>query len=108
MGARIASRAGVMNLPVLALSGEELLLALLRAGYRLRSRTDGTMVLERGYRRVAIPEQQQLLPQDVMAMLREAGITYLEFLELLEAATRHGTPTGTLDMLDMEEGAASA
>lgn len=81
--------------PVLAVSPAECIAALTLAGFRPSRSQSSETVLENELRRVVIPDEA-VLPQEAFeSMLRAAGVSYSEFLELLSSAfgdedTGHG------------------
>lgn len=75
-----------MSLPIVPLSGEEVAFALLRAGFTLRGRDESSLVLERGLRHVEVPAASRLEPDVLLAILREAGVSYTQVVEHLDAA----------------------
>lgn len=83
-----------MGLPVLALSADEMLWALLRSGFAIVKATPAAVVLERSHRQVSVP----LGPLDVehvVTILRDAGVSYSELLDLLgEAPTAPDLTSG--------------
>lgn len=74
-----------MSLPIVSLSGEEVAFALLRAGFSLRARDDVSLILERGLRRVVVPVSTRLEPDVLLALLREAGVSYTQVVESLDS-----------------------
>ena len=70
-------------LPLVAVSGVECVEALTLGGFTVRSRSDSATVLERGLRVVVVPDVAMLTPDDLRALLRDAGIAYDAFLDLL-------------------------
>ena len=83
-----------MGLPVLALSADEILWALLRSGFVIVKATSDTILLERGHRQVSVP-LGPLEVEDAMAVLHDAGVAYSELLDLLgEAPTAPGFTSG--------------
>lgn len=73
-------------LPLLAVSGAECVDALVVAGFATRSRTDDETTLSKGLRVVTIPDVAMLSPSELTALLREAGLTYSDFLDCLSEA----------------------
>ena len=71
-----------MALP-LALSGEEVAFALLRRGFVLRARDDESMIVQKGLRRVVIPDTPKIEPEVLIAILREASVAWTDLLETL-------------------------
>jgi hypothetical protein len=70
-------------LPLVAVSGAECVEALTLDGFTVRSRSDRTIVLERDARVVAVPDVSMLNPEELEALLVDAGIAYDDFLDLL-------------------------
>ena len=70
-------------LPLVAVSGFECVDALILAGFAIRSRSDSATTLERDLRVVVVPDVAMLTPEDLAALLRDAGIAYDELLDLL-------------------------
>ena len=70
-------------LPLVAVSGVECVDALLLAGFAIRSRSDSATILERHMRVVVVPDVAMLTPEDLEALLRDAGLAYEVFLDLL-------------------------
>jgi hypothetical protein len=79
-----------VSLPIVALSGEEVAFALLRVGFSLRARDEHALVLERGLRRVAVPVVPRLEPAVLLALLHDAGVSYTQIVEVLDAV--HALP----------------
>lgn len=73
-------------LPLIAVSGAECVEALVLDGFTLRSRSDSATVLERDARVVVVPDVAMLGPEELEAVLHDAGITYDAFLDLLSEA----------------------
>jgi hypothetical protein len=74
---------GETVVPLVAVSGAECVEALLLAGFALQSRSDSATTLERELRVVVVPDVAMLVPEDLEALLRDAGISYDVFLDLL-------------------------
>ena len=66
-----------------ALSGTEIIVMLVRFGYRERSRRGGLATLRRDNNVVFVPDAANLSPTLVRAILRTANIDPLEFLNEL-------------------------
>ena len=47
-------------------------------------------ILDRGMRLVVVPELELLSPEALTHVLREAGVSYLDFLDCLEERTQPG------------------
>jgi hypothetical protein len=74
-----------VGLPLLALSGDEIVAALERGGLRVLSRSNRATVLTRGCRDVTVPAGP-VSGDALREILREAGMSYFTFLDQLEAA----------------------
>jgi hypothetical protein len=72
-----------MALPVLAVSADEVVWALVRAGFYIVERPVSVVVLERGLRTVTVPAAAVLSREALLVLLRDAGIPYTHFVELL-------------------------
>lgn len=70
-------------LPLVAVSGVECVEALSLDGFTVRSRSDSTIIMERDARVVVVPDVTMLAPEDLEALLVDAGIAYDDFLDLL-------------------------
>lgn len=83
-----------VGLPVLALSADEILWALLRLGFNVVERDETRVVLASHHRKVELPLVATLAPEILMGLLRAAGLSYSELLDLLGEAPTHpgGTP----------------
>jgi hypothetical protein len=73
-------------LPLVAVSGSECVEALLAAGFSVRSRSDDLACLVSGMRSVSVPTVAMLTPDELVAVLRQAGVAYTDFLDLLSEA----------------------
>lgn len=69
--------------PLVAVSGAECVDALTLAGFSLVSRTDSNATLVRGLRLVVVPDVGILSPDELLEVLRTAGVAYTDFLDLL-------------------------
>ena len=69
--------------PLVAVSGAECIDALCIAGFTLTSRTGTQVTLTKGLRLVVVPDVAMLGPDQLLAILRAAGVPYSEFLDLL-------------------------
>ena len=69
--------------PLVAVSGADCVEALALDGFTIRSRSDSATVLERGLRVVVVPDVAMLTPDDLQALLHDAGLDYDTFLDLL-------------------------
>jgi hypothetical protein len=81
--AGIVVASGVAVIPLVAVSGADCVDALRLAGFGVRSRSSAVIVLERDARVVMVADVAMLPPEDLLALLRDAGITYDDFLDLL-------------------------
>ena len=72
--------------PLVAVSGAECADALSSAGFALTARTGSEVTLSKGLRVVVIPDVAMLSPDELLAILRSAGVPYSEFLDLLSEA----------------------
>lgn len=80
-----------LGLPVIAVSADEVIWALLHAGFEIRERREGVLVLASGWHVVEVPAMARLLPGDLFGILSQAGLSYSELLErLAEAPTQPG------------------
>lgn len=68
------------------MSGVECVDALTSAGFSLTARTGADVTLTKGLRVVVVPDVPMLTPDELMAILRSAGVPYSEFLDLLSEA----------------------
>lgn len=75
-----------MLLPLVAVSGSECVDALLLAGFAVRSRTDEATFLEKGGRAVVVRTSALLTPDELVTFLKDAGLAYSDFLDLLSEA----------------------
>ena len=82
---------GSLALPIASLSSDEVAQALSRLGFvATRVRGDegaAGHLLERRLRRVSFPHATSLSPDALLAIVREAGVTYSELVEALEVET---------------------
>jgi hypothetical protein len=69
--------------PLVAVSGADCVEALTLGGFAVRSRSDSATVLEHGIRVVVVPDVAMLVPEDLQMLLKDAGIAYDDFLDLL-------------------------
>jgi hypothetical protein len=75
-----------LGLPLFAAWGEEIVWALRRAGFYLLSIDAEHATLENDHARVvAVPRGRLLEPDELLAVLRTAGVSYSDFVELLDA-----------------------
>lgn len=74
-----------VGLPLFAASGIEIVRALKRRGFHVLSQAACIAILEHGHRRVAIPTGRSLHPDELLGLLRAAGISYADFIELLDS-----------------------
>jgi hypothetical protein len=76
-----------MGLPLLMVSADEIVWALLRAGFVVREPAAGAELrLEKGLRRVTVASVPALTPEALRGILSDAAISYSELLELLGEA----------------------
>ena len=73
-------------LPLVAVSGSECVDALVHAGFAVRTRTDAETLLEKGGRSVIIRSGGLLMPDELLGLIRDAGLAYSDFLDLLSEA----------------------
>jgi hypothetical protein len=71
-----------MAVPALAVSSDEVVLALQRAGFVVRHDRDSA-VLDRGVRTVVVRHVPLLSPEELAAALRAAGLSFTDFLDRL-------------------------
>ena len=79
-----------MGLPLFAASGDEIVRALKRGGFRVATQSDAYVVLELGHRSVVVPRVHPLHPDDLLGVLRASGVSYMALVELLDWPT-HGS-----------------
>ena len=68
-----------------AVSGRDAAAALRKIGYELDHQTGSPMILRQGaypYRRLTVPDHKQLAKGTLRAIIREAGLTVDEFVDL--------------------------
>jgi hypothetical protein len=70
-------------IPLLAVSGAECIDALLLRGFRVTQTWDGSVRLERNGRVVLVRDVPLLPSEELEALLRNAGVDYVDFLDLL-------------------------
>ena len=75
-----------MLLPLVAVSGPECVDALLAAGFTVSARTDDHTTLAKSGRAVSIRTGALLMPDELLGILRDAGLAYSDFLDLLSEA----------------------
>lgn len=75
-----------MLLPLVAVSGSECVNALEAAGFAVSSRTDDHTTLSKSGRSVTIRSGALLMPEELLGVLRDAGLAYSDFLDLLSEA----------------------
>ncbi len=90
MGTCVAFLSRALAPPTLAVSAEEMVLALGRAGFVAR-RDETTTVLQQRYRVVVIPHVPLLSEDQLATVLRSAGLSFTELLEHID-----GEPDGAL------------
>ena len=73
-----------MKLPVI--SGKDAIKAFRKAGYEFDRQRGSHIILRRSeppYRRLSVPDHNELAKGTLRALLREAGLTVEEFVEFL-------------------------
>ncbi len=73
------------KLPIL--SGKEVVKALHRIGYEIDHQTGSHIILRQNkepFRRMTVPNHKEIAVGTLRAIIREAGLTREEFLELVE------------------------
>jgi len=68
------------------LSGKDIIKALVKLGYELDHQTGSHLILrqkKKPYRRLTIPNHKEIAKGTLRAIIRQAGLTREEFLELL-------------------------
>jgi hypothetical protein len=75
-----------VGLPVIACTADEVLWALLRAGFELHERRGPVMILRQGARIVELPTVTALVPAELFSVLRQAGLSYNDLIELIADA----------------------
>ncbi len=73
-------------IPLVAVSGSECIDALAMAGFSITMRTDAEATLTKDFHVVVVPDVPILSPDELMTVLRSAGLPYSDFLELLSEA----------------------
>lgn len=82
-------------LSLVSLSGSEFIDALLRGGFAVHRCEGALMVLGRGEKTVVVCESAMLSADDLVYLLRRAGVAYFELLDLLAAGkTMTATKSG--------------
>lgn len=91
-------RAGSIVIPLVAVSGAECVDALLVAGFVVRSHTrvDDVLMttLEDERHIVVVPDVDMVRPDDLVVLLRTAGVAYSDFLDYLSEAPTAPDPLG--------------
>lgn len=77
----------LVALPIVALSSEEVAHALCRLGFVVTARGASGHVLERNLRQVRLLPAASISPDALLAIVREAGVTYSELVEALGGET---------------------
>lgn len=85
-GITLALRTTAVLLPLVAVSGAECVDALVSAGFAVRSRSGDTTLLVKGGRSVVVRGADLLMPDELLSILREAGLAYSDFVDLLSEA----------------------
>jgi predicted RNA binding protein YcfA (HicA-like mRNA interferase family) len=86
LGAHFAIRGLVAKLPLV--SAKETILVLTKKGYAVEHQTGSHIILRQAwppYRRLTVPNHKELAKGTLRAILREAGLSVAEFIELLRA-----------------------
>lgn len=73
-------------IPLVAVSGPECVDALVHAGFSVAARGAVGTTLASGLRRVVVPDVAMLRPEELVAILRAAGVSYGDFLDHLSEA----------------------
>jgi len=73
-------------LPLVAVSGAECVDALVQAGFAVRSRSNDATFLAKGARTVIVRTSDMLRPEELIHVMRDAGLAYSDFLDLLSEA----------------------
>jgi hypothetical protein len=73
-------------IPLVAVSGAECIDALSTAGFALVGRNGADVTMTKGLHVVIVPDVPLLTPDELLAILRSAGVPYSEFLDLLSEA----------------------
>ena len=73
-------------LPLVAVSGAECVAALAAAGFRISTRQGDLSVLRKETRTVSVRDAGMLTPDELLCVIREAGLAYSDFLDLLSEA----------------------
>ena len=75
-----------MLLPLVAVSGSECVDALQAAGFDVCTRTDEHTTLGKSGRTVTVRIGALLMPEELLSILRDSGLAYSDFLDLLSEA----------------------
>lgn len=75
-----------MLLPLVAVSGAECVDALVCSGFAIRSRAGDATLLVKDGRSVIVRTAELLAPDELVSVLRDAGLAYSDFLDLLSEA----------------------
>lgn len=75
-----------MLLPLVAVSGSECVDALISAGFAVSTRTDDHTTLAKSGRSVTVRGGALLMPEELLGILRDSGLAYSDFLDLLSEA----------------------
>lgn len=73
-------------LPLVAVSGSECVDVLVHAGFTIRSRSEEAVLLDKAGRTVVLRAGGLLTPDELLSLLRDAGLAYSDFLDLLSEA----------------------
>jgi hypothetical protein len=80
-----------VGLPLFAASGDEIVRALKRGGFRLGSQSETHAVLDCGHRTVVVPRVHRLQPDELIAVLRASGVSYMALVEWLDSPTHESS-----------------
>jgi hypothetical protein len=72
--------------PLVAVSGAECVDALAMAGFASHGHTEAETTMSKGLRVVVVPAAALLAPEELLAVLKSAGLAYAQFLDLLSEA----------------------
>jgi hypothetical protein len=75
-----------------AVSTEECVRVLVRLGYHVAARDPQRVEVARDWHVVSVPQCEPLSPEDIARVLRDAGVSQLEFLESLEKLSTGHVP----------------
>jgi hypothetical protein len=72
--------------PPIVVSSDEVVMALLRAGFSLSERDERACLLIRGFRAVTVGHAERVDHDALLEILRAAAIAYADFVDHLDAA----------------------